>query len=71
MPRVVVKGSIKCICCGQESKGKLVSETGDLKDVAELAKARDAVFESIGWRKVPGGWKCTNCTGIKGRTARW
>lgn len=60
---------ILCIGCGQRSKGKYFSYKNDPKEVAELQKARDAIFEELGWRKVPGGWKCNNCTGIRGRTA--
>ena len=60
---------LSCIGCGQSSKGTLHS--ANKKQLAEMRKSRDAVFESVGWRKVPGGWKCNNCTGIKGITSRW
>ena len=63
--------SITCIGCGHTSRGKLMNETSKPMDLEELRKARDTVFEAIGWRKVPGGWKCNNCTGIRGATAKW
>jgi hypothetical protein len=55
--------------CGHASKGTI--EAVDKDDLKTLVKAAETVFESVGWRKVPGGWKCNNCTGIMGRTAKW
>lgn len=68
-PKTTYSDEMMCIGCGQKSKGKFQGFSPS--EIEEAKKSRDSVFESLGWRKVPGGWKCTNCTGIRGGTAKW
>lgn len=72
--RLIFEDEVLCIGCGHRSKGKYFSERSDKndsKEITDLKQGRDTLFEALGFRKVPGGWKCNNCTGIKGRTAHW
>lgn len=73
--RLLFKDQVKCIGCGHTTNGKFFTDSksteNDKKTILDLRRGRDNTLEAVGYRKVPGGWKCNNCTGIKGIAGKW